>query len=357
MKTLRTLCALLLCALLPLAFPGAARAEGQPLELRYPSFSGGGMEYTVTVPDGEIVEVNVYRQEKEEPGGGYEQVYVITGLKPGSTLGEVRAESPLSDYRYTALFRLTVDEELNVRREELPELTSLFFTRGGYLMPETWELGALGWSCVLGRDGRYVSVDFELLEEVRDLLFRHGVDGWDGFSESNPDVLDGEGFSLTLTLDDGSTVQASGENSFPPGYYEAVRELTARLSDAFAAAEAAEKGNRTPLAVDLYFPADSEGGWTWQSDNTQALQVETQYFGADSLLGKLAAEMGSPGVRWFHFRGAEPGSGSVELCLAPTDGEGQSLCRFVFRFLVEENLDIHIWGVEMYGALPASPGA
>lgn len=353
MRTLRLLRMLLLGALLlGFAFPGAARAEGEALELRFSSFSGGGLEYTVTVLDPEIAEVRseLRREEPEEPGGSYEQLYVITGLRPGGTLGEVRASSPLSDYSYTSLFRLVVDEGLNVRREELPELRYLFYTRGGYMMPESFELGALGDGCVLGRDGQYIGADPELLEEVRNLLFLHGVEKWDGFNESDPNVLDGEGFSLQLRFDDGTEIRASGENSFPPGYHAAMGELRERLSAAFEAARAAENERRTPLAVDLYFPANPSTGysWSWQSENGEALQVEAQYFDSDSLLGKLAAEMGTPGAQWFHFRGASPGTGSVELRYARPWEEGECLYRFVFRFLVEENLDVHLWGVEMY---------
>ena len=32
------------------------------------------------------------------------------------------------------------------------------------------------------------------------------------------DVLDGEGFSLSLTFRDGTQITASGENKFPEGY-------------------------------------------------------------------------------------------------------------------------------------------
>ena len=49
---------------------------------------------------------------------------------------------------------------------------------------------------------------------------------WDGFKgRPGMDVLDGEGFSFSLTLRDGTKVSASGENAFPANYRSFRREL------------------------------------------------------------------------------------------------------------------------------------
>lgn len=48
---------------------------------------------------------------------------------------------------------------------------------------------------------------------------------WDGFSESNEGVLDGEGFLLEIELTDGTSAHASGSNAFPPRYHEAMGAL------------------------------------------------------------------------------------------------------------------------------------
>ena len=39
------------------------------------------------------------------------------------------------------------------------------------------------------------------------------------------DVLDGEGFSFSLTLRDGTSIEASGENKFPKGYAAFRKDL------------------------------------------------------------------------------------------------------------------------------------
>ena len=62
-------------------------------------------------------------------------------------------------------------------------------------------------------------LDAAQLAELEALLERNGVRSWDGFKgRPRMDVLDGEGFSLSLTFRDGTQITASGENKFPADY-------------------------------------------------------------------------------------------------------------------------------------------
>ena len=57
-----------------------------------------------------------------------------------------------------------------------------------------------------------------------------GIRSWDGFSESDPDVLDGTMFSFEAELADGGTITAHGSNAYPDHYGDLVnfiRELLA----------------------------------------------------------------------------------------------------------------------------------
>ena len=57
------------------------------------------------------------------------------------------------------------------------------------------------------------------LAELEALLEKNGVREWNGFNgRPRMDVLDGEGFSLSVTFRDGAAISASGENKFPAGY-------------------------------------------------------------------------------------------------------------------------------------------
>lgn len=44
---------------------------------------------------------------------------------------------------------------------------------------------------------------------------------WDGFSGFNDDILDGYSFDLSIIYDDGYSVEASGYETFPSGYFYA----------------------------------------------------------------------------------------------------------------------------------------
>ena len=59
------------------------------------------------------------------------------------------------------------------------------------------------------------------------LLGGCGVRSWDGFSGSDPNVLDGESFHLRIELSDGGTVEAGGTNAYPRLYRDFVRGISA----------------------------------------------------------------------------------------------------------------------------------
>ncbi len=58
----------------------------------------------------------------------------------------------------------------------------------------------------------------DLYNEIAQLAGAAGVPSWDGFSGSDPNVMDGYGFNLEAELPDGSSIYASGSNKFPDGY-------------------------------------------------------------------------------------------------------------------------------------------
>ena len=69
-------------------------------------------------------------------------------------------------------------------------------------------------------DGRKEAVlDAAQLAELEELLEKNGVRSWDGFNgRPRMDVLDGEGFSLSVSFREGAAIHASGENKFPTDY-------------------------------------------------------------------------------------------------------------------------------------------
>ena len=55
---------------------------------------------------------------------------------------------------------------------------------------------------------------------VAETLHRLGVEKWDGFCKSDPNVLDGESFSLEIVLADRKKITAHGCNAYPQNYHE-----------------------------------------------------------------------------------------------------------------------------------------
>ena len=61
---------------------------------------------------------------------------------------------------------------------------------------------------------------------LRQLIEDANLWQWNGFAGRNNYVLDGEGFGLTVTFRDGTTLSAQGSNAFPKGYGEGAGAIT-----------------------------------------------------------------------------------------------------------------------------------
>ena len=83
---------------------------------------------------------------------------------------------------------------------------------------------------------RSVQMDLSVLHAAERVLTQYAVMEWDGFHGSDPNVLDGEGFSLCAEFVDGSSICASGENCFPPNYRDVRKALDALMMPALEAA-------------------------------------------------------------------------------------------------------------------------
>ena len=227
-----------------------------------------------------------------------------------------------------------------------PRLPSyVYFLRATDAAPECYELGRFGYNAVVGLNGDYVSADPDLLQALALLVQRYDLEAWDGFSGYDPDVLDGESFSLTIQFADGGEISANGSNAFPPDYAAASHELAALLQTAYEEGKLAADSANFPQTVDLYFPSNPSTGftWLWEVEDEGIVQVTEQFFGEDSLL----PQVGDGGTHWFHFAGLSEGVTSVTLTYArPWENEG-AVYRFVFRLQVTPALDVEIWGVEM----------
>ena len=116
-----------------------------------------------------------------------------------------------------------MDEALNTTLEPVRRVAGLYLYRYGEMAYDTYRV-------TMEPDGYYLSVSDEPGEPFPDesaaalmeIIDKYDVQSWDGFSEYNEYVLDGDGFQLEIWLTDGTHIQASGENKFPENYAYAM---------------------------------------------------------------------------------------------------------------------------------------
>ena len=76
-----------------------------------------------------------------------------------------------------------------------------------------------------GHTVRSAYVEQSVGGQVTDILRTHRALSWNGFAQSDPHMLDGTSFTLSIAFDDGTTISARGTNSYPKGLSAAVREI------------------------------------------------------------------------------------------------------------------------------------
>ena len=70
-----------------------------------------------------------------------------------------------------------------------------------------------------------VEIDEKVINEIIEVLNKYEVSKWDGFSKSDKYVLDGDSFSFSIHMDNGSDIYASGYMMWPKNYGEVKSEL------------------------------------------------------------------------------------------------------------------------------------
>ena len=138
---------------------------------------------------------------------GYTNVYEFGGVMtwPGPLVTDSRAVVSLSLSRTGSVFM---------------DSYSLLSCDEGYIMS------------VSGGPDR--PVDAEVAEALLALIDEYDLTRWDGFDRAEEGVLDGETFLLKVRLADGTGITASGDNAFPPNYFEVIGAMQ-RLLEAAAA--------------------------------------------------------------------------------------------------------------------------
>ena len=72
-----------------------------------------------------------------------------------------------------------------------------------------------------------VPLDAADVEALRALIDECDLWSWNGFAGSNPNILDGESFSLNASFADGTELSAWGSNAYPKGYGAGAQAICA----------------------------------------------------------------------------------------------------------------------------------
>ena len=160
-------------------------------------------------------------------------------------------EGEEQEFTFASIAEQFAFEALCARLAQNHVLTRFYISRGGYMVPQSYEITLQDGVYLLqengGKPGR---MDPERVAELMDVVQRDSLEAWDGFHGSNPDVLDGEGFCLEMTFADGTNVFASGENAFPDSYHDATASIDAIL----------EKEKMARLAGTYLYEGEGFGG-------------------------------------------------------------------------------------------------
>ena len=191
-------------------------------------------------------------------------------------------EGEIQEFSFASYEKQVEFESLCSRLAENHVLTRFRFTQGGEMVPRSWEITFYDGSCRIQDDeGESREFDSALAEELKQVIAEYDLEAWDGFHESDPNVLDGQSFSLELTYADGSTVYASGENAFPEHYFDAITSITAIL----------EKEKMSHIAGTYRYEGEGFGG-----DFTLTLNADGTYTFSE---GPLSSYSG--GGTWFAY--------------------------------------------------------
>lgn len=119
----------------------------------------------------------------------------------------------------------------NIKRPgDYKKIVGFYFGMGGYNPGFSYEIqqkDGIKKGYVMEYEGRESSiqniscdVDEETMDKLSKKCAELNVQSWNKFSKVAKGVLDGEGFSLKVTYEDGTTVNAHGDNSFPKHFGE-----------------------------------------------------------------------------------------------------------------------------------------
>ena len=78
-----------------------------------------------------------------------------------------------------------------------------------------------------------IEVDKEVMNKTVEILKKYEVNKWDGFDKTDQGVLDGDSFSLSVSLEEDKSISAHGYMMWPEHYRDVVGEISPIFMDIY----------------------------------------------------------------------------------------------------------------------------
>ena len=137
---------------------------------------------------------------------------------------------------YILIIRKKEDE--SVKEIEIKEVNSFYLTYSkGYAINSNiryeMDIDKYSNNCIVKikpyevaeEDKKELVVDNIKMRELETILKKHHVGKWNGFNKNDPNVLDGDDFSLSIMMNNGDKIHASGYMMWPDGYREFIQDI------------------------------------------------------------------------------------------------------------------------------------
>ncbi len=163
----------------------------------------------------------------------FEDVFTFTAASPGDVCATIYDYLPWHEgynpkgFVHRHVF-LHVNEKLELSRYDAFEFEKIELVESGTMAQARYYVaehvdGLVRMNAYEAIPGDEPPTEGELKDcyvQLVDLLDEYDVKSWNGYYESNPHVLDGSSFGLTITRKDGTTLRAHGTNIWPNGFRE-----------------------------------------------------------------------------------------------------------------------------------------
>ena len=72
-----------------------------------------------------------------------------------------------------------------------------------------------------------LDVGYDFLEDLQEVIDKNDIGSWNGFDKTDTGVLDGQSFNLSIYMENGDVVNASGYEAYPDGFSDAASDIEA----------------------------------------------------------------------------------------------------------------------------------